>query len=91
MSKLLTLALIQQHASEDLADNLRRGVAAFEEAAQKGAQVIAFAELAFTPFYPQNPASDKVLELAESIPGPTTDIFSELSKKHSVVTILNLL
>ncbi|MCK7514743.1 MAG: hypothetical protein MZV70_69245 [Desulfobacterales bacterium] len=31
----------------DLEDNLRRGVAAFEEAARQGANIIAFSELAF--------------------------------------------
>ena len=90
MSKLVTIALVQQHASEDIEDNIKRGVAAFEKAAQKGAEVIVFAELAFTPFYPQKPAGDNVEELAESIPGTTTDIFSELSKKYGVVTVLNL-
>jgi len=33
--------------------------------------LIAYAELAFTPFYPQEPASQNNLDLAEPIPGPT--------------------
>lgn len=90
MSKLIKLALIQQHATKDRENNLLRGIQAFEEAAQNGAQMIAFAELAFTYFYPQNHAQGSVLNLAETIPGPITEIFSELSKKYNVVTILNL-
>ncbi|MCK4764819.1 MAG: carbon-nitrogen hydrolase family protein [Candidatus Aminicenantes bacterium] len=89
MSKLIKIALVQQHAVKNKKDNLERGLAAFEEAAKQGAQVIAFAELAFTYFYPQRPAEGDIKQLAESIPGPTTDKFSELSKKHEVVTILN--
>lgn len=89
MAKKLKLALIQQHASSDIEDNIKRGVEAFEKAAGQGAQLIAFAELAFTPFYPQRPAWANVLELAESIPGPTTEQFSELSRKWKVVTVLN--
>ena len=90
MSKLVKIALIQQHATKDNENNLVRGIKAFEEAAQSGAQLIAFAELAFSYFYPQNRAKGSVLDLAEPIPGPVTEQFSELSKKYNVVTVLNL-
>ena len=86
----MKIALIQQHADPDKKDNIQRAVAAYENAAQKGAQLIAFAELAFTVFYPQNPAGDNNLNLAEPIPGPTTDRFMELAQKYQVVTVLNL-
>ena len=43
----MKLALIQQHATRNKEDNLQRGLSALDEAAGKGAQVIAFAELAF--------------------------------------------
>jgi len=89
MSKELKIALIQQHASPDLQNNVQRGMQAFETAAQEGAKLIAFAELAFTPFYPQNPAQGQIMNLAETIPGPTTEVFSALAKKYQVVTILN--
>jgi N-carbamoylputrescine amidase len=89
MNRTLKIALIQQHASSDIEDNIRRGARALEQAAQKGAGLIAFAELAFTPFYPQKPAESAVSDLAESIPGPTTELFSGLAKKHQVVTVLN--
>lgn len=90
MSRLVKIALIQQHATKDIKDNLSRAVKAFKEAAQKGAKLIAFAELAFTYFYPQNPSKGENLKLAETIPGPITEIFSELAKKWNVVVILNL-
>ncbi len=90
MSRLLKLALIQQHATPDKEDNLQRGIRAFEEAARQGARLIAFPELAFTYFYPQNLPEGDVHKLAETIPGPTTEIFSALAKKWGVVTVLNL-
>ena len=49
----IKLALVQQHASQDLENNLNRGIEAVKQAAAAGANVIAFAELAFEPFYPQ--------------------------------------
>ena len=90
MSRQIKLALIQQEATSDIKDNVRRGVEAFEEAARQGARLIAFAELAFTPFYPQKSAGGDVKVLAEPIPGPTTELFIDLAKKYSVVTVLNL-
>lgn len=90
MSRQLKLALIQQHATPDSKENIQRGVEAFKKAAKQGVQVIAFAELAFTTFYPQHPAGSDIQELAEPIPGPTTELFSELAKKWQIVTVLNL-
>ena len=90
MSNVLKIALIQQHATNNIEENIKRGIETFKIAAQQGAQVIAFAELAFTPFYPQHQAAADVQELAETIPGRTVDIFTELAKKYHVVTVLNL-
>ncbi len=64
----MKIALIQQHASFDRVDNRLRGLAAVRNAAQEGAQIVAFAELALDRFYPQNPATPKDLELAEPVP-----------------------
>jgi N-carbamoylputrescine amidase len=84
------LALIQQKASKDIEANINKGIASVKEAAKKGANIISFAELAFSRFYPQKPAGSKNLYLAEAIPGPTTNIFSQLAKELGVVIILNL-
>jgi len=86
----MKIALIQQHATENLDNNINRGVENFRKAAESGAEVIAFAELAFLPFLPQIPAGPKVSERAESIPGRTTEIFSKLAKEFGVVCVLNL-
>lgn len=90
MVRPLKLALIQQHATPDVKDNLKRGKEAFEKAASQGARLIAFPELCFTYFYPQNPSGKNILELAEPIPGPTTEVFSELARKWRTVVVLNL-
>jgi len=86
----MRLALIQQHATTDLADNLRRGLAAARAAASAGAALVGFAELAFAPFYPQRPADGDVRRLAESVPGPTTDAFAQLARELGVVVVLNV-
>jgi beta-ureidopropionase len=84
------IALVQQHASNDKEANVRRGLAALEQAARAGAELVAFAELAFEPFHPQRPASGAPLALAQTVPGPLTDCFARVAKALGVVVILNL-
>ena len=86
----LRIALVQQHATSDLDDNLRRGRASARDAANRGAQLIAFSELAFSPFYPQHPAPRDVRGLAEPVPGPTTEVFSAVARELGVVIVLNV-
>ena len=86
----MKIALIQQHAGKDRAENLRRGVEAARKAADQGAEVICFAELAFDRFLPQVQATPELLSRADTIPGPTTDAFQELAFDNKIVIILNL-
>jgi len=88
----LKIALVQQHASKDLDDNLRRGVAAFEQAAREGARLIAYAELSFLPFLPQLPSRERpdFRSFAQSVPGPFTEEFAGLAKRYGTVVVLNL-
>jgi len=87
----MRIALIQQHATSDRGENIGRGIAAAECAAAEGVRLVAFAELAFTPFYPRNPSCGAPpLELAEEIPGPTTQAFCDLARRLGIVVVLNL-
>jgi N-carbamoylputrescine amidase len=86
----MKLAIVQQHAKEDKTDNIERGARALRSAAAAGAELVAFAELAFDRFLPQRPAAGDVRPLAEPIPGPTTDTFARLAKELGVVVVLNL-
>ena len=84
------IALVQQFASDDKQHNVGRALAALDRAARDGAELVAFPELAFEPFHPQHPASADALELAEPIPGPTTDRFVRAARELGVVVVLNL-
>jgi len=86
----LQLALIQHRATSDLVANRRRAVEAVRHAAGQGAELVAFPELAFTPFYPQKPPSIDVRELAEPVPGPTVVMFQSLAEELGIVIVLNL-
>ena len=86
----MRIALVQQPAGHDKAANLARGLVALEDAARAGAELVCFAELAFEPFYPQQPATGDVLSLAEPVPGPLTDAVSAKARELGVVVVTNL-
>ena len=85
----MKIALVQYQPTADFEASLARGLAAFEEAAGNGADLVVYPELAFTPFFPQHRAEGDVKAMAEPIPGPTTAAFQELCAKHGVVAVLN--
>ncbi len=86
----MRVALVQQAAGPDKQENLKRGLRALEEAARAGAALACFAELAFEPFYPQTPAGPAFRDLAEPVPGPTTDAFASRARELGMVVVLNL-
>ena len=86
----MRLALVQQPATADLGANLRRGLEAFDRAAEAGADLVAYAELAFSPFWPQRHATPETLAHAETVPGPTVEAFQERAARHGVVAVLNV-
>jgi beta-ureidopropionase len=88
----MKIALVQQHATKNVDDNLRRAVAAFNEAVAQGAELVAYAELGFLPFLPQIPAGERpdAFAFAQPIPGPVTEEFAALAKKRGAVVVLNL-
>ena len=57
----MKIALVQQAAGEDRRANVDAGLQAVREAARAGAQVIAFAELAFERFYRADKARSREL------------------------------
>jgi N-carbamoylputrescine amidase len=86
----MRIALIQQHATSDKADNVERGLAALRRAARAGARCACFAELGFERFHPQRPATGDPTALAETVPGPTTEAFQRAAREHGLVVVINL-
>jgi len=85
----MTLALLQQEASNDTEDNLQRTVAATKEAAKKGAQVVCTQELFTTEYFCQSEDHNN-FKLAEPIPGPTTKVFQEIAREEDIVVIASI-
>ena len=88
-SSTVKLGLLQMQASANPRDNFRRTLAAVEAAAKKGAKIICTQELFRSYYFCQNEDHSN-FKLAESIPGPSTDAFQKIAKKHGVVIIASL-
>jgi N-carbamoylputrescine amidase len=87
----MRIALVQHQAGPHLAGNVARGLEAVRKAAGLGAALVAFPELAFTPFFPcSRCGGPPPLDLAEPVPGPTTDAFAELAVELGIVLVLNV-
>src|SRR5438132_10299639 len=85
----LRIALAQQAAGPDRADNLRRALLAMERAHAAGAGLIVFPEVGLERFFPQHPRLDAA-RLAEPIPGPISNAVRAKAAELALVTVLNL-
>ena len=89
MSHSLTVALIQQCCSGDTAANLETQTRDIRRAATAGARLILLQELHNTLYFCQ--VEDPALcDLAEPIPGPTTDHLGALAQELGVVIVASL-
>ena len=85
----LPVALIQERNHGDADANLDVIEARVAEAAKRGAQLVLLQELHNGPYFCQH---ENVCEfdLAETIPGPSTERLGKLAKQHGVVLVSSL-
>jgi len=88
-AQTVKLGLIQTAGSADPDANLKKTLALAGRAAQRGAQIICTQELFRSQYFCQS-ENHKNFKLAEPIPGPSTDAFCKLARKHKVVVIASL-
>jgi len=80
------VALIQMACSPDADENLRRAAARVEEAACNGGEVICLPELFRSQYFCQREDA-AFFDLAEPVPGRTTEALGKIAKEKSVVII----
>ena len=89
MKQIVKLGLLQMACSAQPEANLKKALTLAERAAKQGAQIICTQELFRSQYFCQT-EDHKNFALAEKIPGPTTEAFAKLAKKHKVVIIASL-
>jgi N-carbamoylputrescine amidase len=85
----VNVGLVQMSCSPDKQENLQKAAERVREAAAKGAQIVCLQEL-FTSLYFCDVEAYEHFNLAEPIPGPSTDAMSALAKELGVVIIASL-
>ena len=85
-NKQLRVALTQQGFSADRDSNLKQSADAITRAADAGAQLVLLPELHTSLYFCQTEDTTN-FELAEDIPGPTTDYLGLLARKHKMVIV----
>jgi len=84
-----SIGLVQMRMGSDPTANLDRAVSRFREAARRGARVVCLPELFRTPYFCQREDA-ALFDLAEPIPGPTSDALAKVARELGVVVVASL-
>jgi N-carbamoylputrescine amidase len=82
-----TVGLIQDSASSDMRATVDAVVVRIREAAALGAQIICLKELFNAPYFCKSQRSER-FDIAETIPGPTTETMQKLARELDVVLVV---
>lgn len=85
----IKVGIIQQHNTSNVENNKLRLVEKIKKLANSGAQLIILQELHNSLYFCQTEDVDK-FDLAEPIPGPSTELFCQLAHELSVVIVTSL-
>ena len=85
----MKVALIQMPCVSDPTQNRNRLAEHIATAAQGGAELVVLQELHNTPYFCQT-ENTELFDLAEPIPGPSTEFFGALARRHAVVLVTSL-
>jgi N-carbamoylputrescine amidase len=86
MSNALTVAVLQLNGEADKSKSLEKTEKWISDYAQKGAKLIVLQELHSTLYFCQTEDLSQ-FELAEPIPGPTSQRLSDIAKKYGIVLV----
>jgi N-carbamoylputrescine amidase len=89
MANKFTVGLVQMKCTTSKEENLTRATVKIREAAKRGAQIICLHEL-FAGEYFCRTEDAELFNLAEAIPGPTSDRFAQVAKANNVALIVSL-
>lgn len=85
----MKIGILQQHNTANVADNKNRLAQGITDLAKRGAELIVLQELHNSLYFCQIETVDN-FDLAEPIPGPSTDFYGQLAKDLGVVIVTSL-
>ena len=84
-----TVGLIQMRCSTDRKANLELAIERIREAAKRGAQIISMQELFLSQYFCRVEDAD-LFDLAEPIPGPTTEVLTKVARELKVALVVSI-
>ena len=81
--------LVQMSCSPSPDENLQKAAALVEDAAQRGAEIVCLPELFRSQYFCQREDAG-LFDLAETVPGPTTETLGKVAKARGVVIVAPL-
>src|ERR1043166_1826029 len=84
-----TVGLIQMACSPDPDENLRRAAEKVRSAARQGAQIVCLPELFRTQYFCQR-EDVALFDLAEPVPGPTTEALSAIARETKTTVVVSV-
>ena len=84
--KELKIGFLQQHNTADTRNNILRLAEGVSDLAKRGAELIVLQELHNSLYFCQTENVD-LFDLAEPIPGPSTNLFGDLARQFGVVIV----
>ena len=88
-ARRLTVGLVQQRCGERRDDNLAASVAGIREASRRGARLVLLQELHALRYFCQT-EDTAAFDLAEPVPGPTTDALGRVAAELGVVVVASV-
>lgn len=88
-TKNLTIALLQLSCEKDVEKNIKKTIDAAEKAARAGAQIICTQELFSSLYFCQSEDYEN-FNLAEPIPGKTTELFQKFAARRKVAIVVSM-
>jgi N-carbamoylputrescine amidase len=88
-SSIISLGLIQMRCEPEPEANLEKAIARIRLAAAGGAQIISLQELFRTPYFCQR-QDPGLFDLAEPIPGPSTEQLAHVARETGTVVVASL-
>jgi N-carbamoylputrescine amidase len=88
-SQTLPVALVQHSCDASRDENLQRSIDGIREAAAQGAKLVLLQELHTSVYFCQT-ENTRFFDLAETIPGPTTQLLGEIAQELEMVIVASL-
>lgn len=83
------VGLVQMSCSDSPQENLDKALSKIVQAAKQGAQIVCLQELFRSRYFCQT-EDPKFFQLAEPIPGPTTEVLGKVAKENKIVLVASL-